>query len=203
MASNADAPVAALVLAAGKGARYAAATNGDVKLLATFEGVPLVRRVVETALRSRAGDVIVVTGHARDAVMAALAGLNFRETHNRSYADGQSTSLRAGIAAVGPDAAGAVVLLADMPCVSEAVIDALITAFRQRPDARAIMPVHQEQRGNPVLLSRKLFPAIETLTGDEGARRLLKDADDVVAVPVDDDRITLDVDTPDALARLR
>ncbi len=202
MASDAGPRVAAIVLAAGRGSRYAEATDGDVKLLAILDGMPLVRRVVETALTSSVSDVSVVTGYARDAVMAALEGLIVREVHNPSYAEGQSTSLRAGIAALGPDINGVVVLLADMPRVSVAVIDALVIAFREHPHACAVMPSHKGRRGNPVLLSRALFAAIDTLTGDEGARRLLKDVD-VVTVQIDDDGILLDVDTPDALVGLR
>ena len=201
--TNGAAPVAAIVLAAGRGTRFAAAANGEFKLLATLDGLPLVRRVVDAASRSTAREVIVVTGHEGHAVMTALAGYTVREVCNPRYAEGLSTSLQAGIASLPADIAGAVVLLADMPHVNAAVIDALTVAFRQQPDVCAVVPIHNGRRGNPVLLSRAVFPAVASLTGDSGARRLLDDASDVLGVVIDDDAITLDVDTPDALAGLR
>ena len=197
------APIAAIVLAAGQGRRFAAAAAGEFKLLATLDGLPLVRRVVDAALHSMARDVVVITGHESQAVMAALAGTRVCEARNPRYAEGLSTSLQVGIASLPADIAGAVVLLADMPHINAAVIDALIAAFRWRLDAHAVVPVHKGRSGNPVLLSRALFPAVAALTGDEGARRLLGDTSDVLGVDIDDDAITLDVDTPDALARLR
>src|SRR5262249_22248058 len=91
--------IAAVVLAAGRSTRM----GGPNKLLAEIRGRPLVRITVETALASRADPVIVVTGHERDRVEQALAGLDVRLVHNPDYADGLSTSLKAGIAAVPPE----------------------------------------------------------------------------------------------------
>ena len=110
-------------------------------------------------------------------------------------------ALRAGIAALPPEATGAVILLADMPRVTAAVIDALIAALAANPDALAAVPVFEGRRGNPVALARALFPAIQTLTGDQGARRLLTEGK-VLEVAVADSAVTLDIDTPDALAAL-
>ena len=85
--------IAALVLAAGRSSRM----GGPNKLLAEIGGRPLVRIAVEEALASRARPVIVVTGHQRERVEAALAGLPVDFVHNSHFADGLGTSLRAGI----------------------------------------------------------------------------------------------------------
>ncbi len=197
--------VAALVLAAGKASRFrAAAGEGGpaTKLVALLDGKPLVRHVAEAALASRARPVVVVTGHARAEVEAALAGLPVRFVHNPDFATGLASSLRTGVAALPAAAGGAVVLLGDMPRVSAAVIDALLDAREASPGASAVAPATGGRRGNPVLVTRALFPAIMELSGDVGARALLAAAGDgVVETPVDDESIAFDVDTPDALAR--
>ena len=196
--------VAAIVLAAGQGARFAAQAEGAFKLLAPLRGEPLARHAVRAAIGSRARPVVVVTGHMRDRVMEALAGLTFTPAHNPAYATGLSSSLKAGLAALSDEEVdGALVLLADMPGVSAALLDELVAAFARDPSVEALIPVHDGRRGNPVLLGRALFSAIGQLAGDEGARRILAAASRAVEVPVADDAVVLDIDTPDALASLK
>ena len=81
------------------------------------------------ALASQARPVIVVTGHQRERVEAALAGLPVEFVHNPDFADGLGTSLRAGIAALPAEADGVIVCLGDMPQVDAALIDRLIGAL--------------------------------------------------------------------------
>lgn len=190
--------VAAIILAAGRGARFSADEN---KLLAPLDGQPLLRHVAATALVSRASRVIVVTGHKPDAVAAALDGLPVNYAHNMDFASGLASSLRIGLAAA-DQADGALILLGDMPGVSAGVLDALMTAFEAAPHCAAVVPVCQGARGNPVLLARRLFPQLAQLRGDEGARRLLRSMDGVVELSIDDASILADVDTPADLALL-
>ena len=125
--------IAAIVLAAGRSTRM----GGPNKLVAEIGGKPLVRIAAEQALASRAKPVIVVTGHQRERVEAALAGLPVRLVHNPDFADGLGTSLRAGIAAVPADADGAIVCLGDMPQVDARLIDRLDRARSIRSGARS------------------------------------------------------------------
>ncbi|CAN7169992.1 molybdopterin-binding/glycosyltransferase family 2 protein [Bosea sp. LjRoot9] len=193
------APVAGMVLAAGRSTRMGEAN----KLLQAVRGKPLVRHAVEAQLASRAGPVLVVTGHQQKEVVAALAGLDVRLVHNPDFASGLASSVKAGLAALPASAPGVVVSLGDMPNVTAQVIDRLAEVFADRPDALAVVPTLLGQRGNPVLLARALFPAVARLTGDQGARRLLDEAGEAVAeVPLDDPAIALDVDTPEALRAL-
>jgi molybdenum cofactor cytidylyltransferase len=195
--------IAALVLAAGRSSRFAAAGGRETtKLAASIAGKPLVRFAAEAALASAAQPVVVVTGHAQEAVEAALRGLSLQFVHNPDFASGVASSLRVGIAALPYDTAGAIVLLADMPAVTPFLIDRLIVAFAARPGLAAAIPVGEGRRGNPVLVSAALFPSVANLEGDEGARRLLATlpSERLIEVPIDDLGATLDVDTPDALA---
>lgn len=184
--------VAAIILAAGRGARFSENKN---KLLAPLDGKPLLRHVAEAALASRASRVTVVTGHKRDQIAAALAGLSVSYAHNPDFENGLASSLRVGLAAV-VEMDGALVLLGDMPGVAAPLLDSLIMAFGAAPDCAAVVPVCRGQWGNPVLLARALFPKLARLQGDEGARRLLRSSAGVVELPLDDPSILADVDTP-------
>jgi len=197
--------VAAILLAAGSASRFRAAGGEASKLVATLAGKPLVRHAADAALASKARPIVVVTGYDREAVEAALAGLPLRFAHNADYARGLASSLKAGIAALPASAAAALVLLGDMPAVTPALIDGLIAAFGARPAALAAAPSAQGRRGNPVLLSRGLFPAIAGLEGDEGARKLLAGAREgqVIEVEAARNEATFDIDTPEALAEAR
>ena len=189
--------IAALVLAAGRSTRM----GGPNKLLAEIGGRPLVRIAVNEALGSRAKPVVVVTGHQRDRVDAALQGLNVQIAHNPDYAEGLSTSLRTGLNALPADVDGVVVLLADMPQVDAQLIDRLIAAFDPEKGALAVVPTIDGKRGNPVLWSRRFFPDLLTVEGDVGARHLIGQyAEAVVEVPVTGKGAFADVDTPDALS---
>jgi molybdenum cofactor cytidylyltransferase len=116
---------------------------------------------------------------------------------------GLAGSVKAGLAALPAGTPGVVVSLGDMPNVTPAVIDRLAQVFADAAMRLAVVPTLFGQRGNPVLLARAAFPAVATLSGDQGARRLLDEAGDaVVEVAFDDPAIALDVDTPEALKAL-
>jgi molybdenum cofactor cytidylyltransferase len=188
--------IAAVVLAAGRSTRM----GGPNKLLAEIGGRPLVRIAVEQALASRAKPVIVVTGHERERVEAALKGLPVQFVHNPDFAVGLGGSVRTGIAAVPAAADGAIVCLGDMPQVDAALIDRLIADFAPEQGALAVMPTIDGQRGNPVLWSRRFFPDLMAIEGDVGARNLInRYGEAVVEVPVTGKGALVDVDTPEAL----
>jgi molybdenum cofactor cytidylyltransferase len=192
--------IAAVVLAAGRSTRMGAVN----KLIAEIGGKPLVRIAAEQALASRASPVIVVTGHERDKVAAALDGLPVKLVHNADYAEGLGTSLKAGIAAVPADADGAVVCLGDMPQVNAALIDKLIAAFDPEKGALVVVPSIEGRRGNPVLWSRRFFADLMQIQGDIGARHLIGAyAEAVAEVPVEGDAALTDVDTPESLSAVK
>jgi len=194
------------VLAAGRSSRFRAQGGVAVtKLVETLGDKPIVRMAAEAALASRARPVIVVTGHARSTVEAALAGLDVEYAHNPEYSSGLASSLRVGLAAMPTDVAGALVLLGDMPWIDARLIDALIDGFQANARALAAAPMHEGRRGNPVLLGRGLFAAATRLKGDEGARRLVAalGAGEVVEVEAPDSGVVVDIDTPSDLMAAR
>jgi len=188
--------VAGVVLAAGRSTRM----GGPNKLLAEIGKRPLVRIAVGEALASSARPVIVVTGHQREQVEAALKGLPVTFVHNPDYAQGLSTSLKAGIAALPAEVDGAIVCLGDMPQVDARLIDRLIGAFDPERGALVVVPTMAGKRGNPVVWSRRFFADLAGVEGDIGARHLIGAYPEaVVEVPVTDKAALVDVDTPDAL----
>jgi molybdenum cofactor cytidylyltransferase len=192
--------VAAVVLAAGRSTRMGAIN----KLIAEIGGKPLVRIAAEQALASRASPVIVVTGHQRERVEAALAGLPVKFVHNVDYAEGLGTSLKAGIAAVPEKADGAIVCLGDMPQVDSALIDRLLAAFDPERGALVVVPTIDGKRGNPVVWSRRFFHDLMAINGDIGARHLIGGyAEAVAEVPVNGDAALTDVDTPESLSAVK
>jgi molybdenum cofactor cytidylyltransferase len=124
--------------------------------------------------------------------------------HNPDFADGLGGSLKTGIAAIPPDADGAMVCLGDMPQVDAALINQLIAAFDPEKGALAVVPVFDGRRGNPVLWSRRFFPDLMAIEGDVGARYLISRYNEaVVEVSASGKGALMDVDTPEALRGLR
>jgi molybdenum cofactor cytidylyltransferase len=193
--------IAAVVLAAGKSTRMAPFN----KLLVTDKaGKPMIARVVDNVLSSAARPVIVVTGHRADDVRAALGGRPVTFVVSPHYEAGLSESLKAGIAAVPPEARAAVVCLGDMPLVTGRIIDRLIGAHDADEGRLIAVPTHQGQFGNPILWDRKFFPDLLAITGDGGGgRRIIREHAEVVAeIDVNDDAVLRDFDTRESLATL-
>jgi molybdenum cofactor cytidylyltransferase len=188
--------VGAIVLAAGRSTRM----GGPNKLMAEVGGRPLLRIAAEEALASRARPVIVVTGHQRERVETALLGLDVKFVHNPEFAQGLSTSLKAGLAAIPPELNGVIVCLGDMPQVRAAMMDQLIAAFDPERGALVVVPTINGERGNPVVWSRRFFPDLMALEGDIGARNLIaRYPEALVEVPLSGKAALIDVDTPEAL----
>ncbi len=192
--------IAAIILAAGRSTRM----GGPNKLLAEIGGRPLVRIAVDEALASSAQPVIVVTGHQREKVEAALEGLKVQRVHNPDFAEGLSTSLKTGLAAVPDNVDGAIVCLGDMPQVDAALIDRLAAAFDPERGALIVVPTVDGKRGNPVVWSRRFFHELATLEGDVGARHLIaRYPEAMTEVQVSGHAALVDVDTPEALTRVK
>jgi molybdenum cofactor cytidylyltransferase len=189
--------VAAIILAAGRGTRF----GDELKLLAQIGGKALVRHAAEAAVGSLVHPVIVVTGYRSNEVEAALHGLPVQILYNALYAQGLSTSLRAGFSALPPTTRAAVILLGDMPFVKADLIDTLVAEWRERGEPAALVPTLDGRRGNPVVLSRDLQAMIEDLSGDVGAGSLLRKRSDVLEWPTTDPAVAQDIDTREELAR--
>lgn len=188
--------IAGIVLAAGGSSRF----GGNAKQLLDWEGVPLVRKVVGTALQAHLDPVIVVTGARSEEVEQAVAGLGVIIVRNDGWVQGQSSSVRAGLAACPAEIGGALFLLVDQPQIPFTLLQSLVEAhYRSR--APIVAPQIAGARGNPVLFDRDTFLDFESLEGDIGGRVLFS------RYPVEwvlwhDPRMLLDIDSLDDYRRL-
>lgn len=179
----------AIVLAAGHATRF----GGD-KLAASLDGAPLLSHAIRAARAAPVERVIVVGRPGLDA--GAWPGQPPVEVLEIA-SEALSQTLRAGIAAA-QAAQGVFVFLGDMPRIPHALAARLADAIGP---AYAALPRQGGRPGHPVLLSPRAFADIATLTGDEGAGRLLRRRDDVVFVDCADPAIHFDVDRPEDLAK--
>lgn len=188
-------PVAAVVLAAGSATRM-----GRDKLLLPVDGAPIVLHAVEAASAGGCHQVIAV--FSQDAVRDVIAGAATC-VFNADAASGQASSLRAGLAAVPDSMAAALVMLGDQPLVGSRTVETLLRAWR-REGARPAMATSYgpgKPWRPPVVLDRALFPELQALTGDAGARQVLEARPELVDTIVSTGRPD-DVDTPADYAKI-
>ena len=187
--------VGAIVLAAGRSSRM----GEHHKLLALWNGKPLIAHVIDAIARAGLPVPIVVLGTRADDVRAAIGSRPACFVTATDHAEGLSLSLRAGIAAIPAEWSAALVCLADMPRLEPDLLAALAAAH-----GAIAMPVWNGKRGNPVRWGRPYFARLMALSGDVGGKVLLAEfADQVVEIDAPSDAILDDIDTPEALAALR
>ena len=190
----------AIVLAGGSGSRF-----GGGKLTHAWRGGALIDGALSAAFAAPVRTVTVVTGADPNAEVAVRTfaerigdTARLRVVHCEGHAEGMGATLRAGVASLSADAAGAYVFLGDMPAIPPAILPALAAALAA--GAPAVAPRYQGQRGHPVLFSAALFPQLQTLTGDQGAREVLRGLGDQLAlIDTDDSGVLVDIDRPDQL----
>lgn len=183
--------IVGLILAAGRSRRF-----GGPKLLQPLAGEPVIRRTVR--LVAAAGlEPVVVTGPApeRLAIEEALSGLDVGFVENAGRDEGMASSIRAGVASLPAGTRAVVVLPADQPTTSPALIRELCRVHEET-GAPAVAPVFRGVQGPPVLFARRLFPELSELRGERGARAVLEaHAGEAVFLQLDEP-IPPDLDTP-------
>jgi molybdenum cofactor cytidylyltransferase len=196
--------ISAILLAAGTSVRL-----GRNKLLLPLSGGSVVQRVALALIDSRAAEVIVVTGHQAAEVRTALGGLSVRFTHNPDFETGQASSLKAGLKAAAEGADGYLFALGDQPLIQTDLVDRLIASFAPgEGEPLAAAPFFKGRRGNPVVISSRLRERLESLSGDEGAKGILKSIMDesparLAAVEAESEDNFRDIDTQDDFDRLK
>lgn len=189
--------ICAIVLAAGQGSRFQAATGGgQSKLLACCLGRDSVERpVLDHTLRNLQGvvDRVLVVTRPECSQIIALAH-HYRCELIMLESAGMGDSIAAAVAAV-PDHRAWMIVLGDMPFILPQTLRKVVA---QLEDGRIVVPVLGGEYGHPVGFGRQYGPALMGLTGDQGARRLFKEGC-IERVEVDDPGVLWDVDVPDRL----
>lgn len=185
-----------VILAAGASTRM-----GRPKQLLPLGDRCLLQHVVDAATGSCLDEVILVLGHHADEIANGLDCASKRSVRivvNNDYAEGQSTSLRLGLHAANVRAQATAILLGDQPHVTNQLIDRVAAAF-VAADVPIVRPVYgagdHRVPGHPVFLARRIWPEVDRLRGDLGARVLIAAHPDwLLDVPIEGDP-PADVDT--------
>jgi len=198
-----DGTVVAVVLAAGDSTRL-----GQPKQLAPINGRPALAYTLDALRASDVDAITLVLGHRADEIAAALDLTGITVVRNPDYAEGQSTSVKAGVKSLGAEVGAALMTVGDQPTLSPTVVNAIIAAYRAT-GGPWIVPVYRtpdgggRDWGNPVLLSRASWHWLDMLKGDTGARSVLRKQMDMVLELAVDDPMPIDIDTPEDYARVR
>jgi len=188
--------VTAILLAAGLSKRL-----GRNKLLLPLGDETVVRKTAKAVLASAVTEVILVTGHEEAMVKEAVEDLDVRLTHNPRYAEGQSTSMIAGIEAAPEDTDAYLFVLGDQPLLTPGIVNEVISLYeRSRPEAQVAAPAYGGRRGNPALFSADLKDELLHASGDAGGRGIIRRLENespgaIVFHHLPNDDIFLDIDT--------
>ncbi len=206
---NAKQSTASIILAAGSSSRM---EGGKHKLMLPLDGRPVLARVIDASLASKARPIVIVLGHQSNQVRSHIKHyLTYNDVElieNDQYQEGMSSSLRKGIQTLLAkgykneqtpyQVDSALIMLGDQPLITSRIIDTLITVYRTtgRP---IVAPLYKGKRGNPVLFDKSLFLELIEVTGDEGGRTVLeRHRDEVKLVEMGDTQASYDVDTWEA-----
>lgn len=187
--------IGTIILAAGASSRL-----GQPKQLLEHNGVPLVRHMAQLAVDFNAGPIVVVTGANAEAVTEALHDMRVRHVLNPNWQTGMASSLKVGVEALEKAFPEAIlVLLTDQPYVSRALLEQLAEQAAST-HKNIIASQYGDVLGVPILFRPAFYNALKDLTGDTGARKLVRDhPEEVASVPFEQGII--DLDTPDDVAR--
>jgi molybdenum cofactor cytidylyltransferase len=191
-------PIAGIILAAGASSRF-----GKPKQLLDWKGQPFVYAVAKTTLEAGLSPVLVITGANAGEVEFAVKDWNGTVVRNDDWKSGQGSSISTGVKALArsyPKIGGAIFLLADQPQVTASILRALVEKHAEGLFP-IVAPMVLDRRANPVLFDRATFPDLMALEGDVGGRAIF-DKHRVEYLPWHDDRLLLDVDTPEMYQRL-
>lgn len=196
--TEARGPVVGVILAGGSSSRL-----GRPKQLLPLGDHPVLAHTLAHALAADLDSVVVVLGHEAATVREQIDLAGAQVVVNPDYRAGQSTSLRAGLAALPPDADAALFILGDQPLIGADIHNALVAA-RRTTGAPIVLPTYEGVRGNPVLIASELFPELAGVSGDQGARGVIRAHKDAVhEVPIPGPSPTDDLDTEEDYARLQ
>jgi len=190
-----------ILLAAGASARM----RGVDKLLQDIDGSPLLRRAASVALTCQADGVSVVLPPDNEQRQQALAGLEVNRVTATDWHSGMSASMRAGLNVASRDCDGVIFALADMPDVTPEHLNRLIAAFDPLQGHEICRAVTEGGApGHPVLFGRRFFENLAALSGDQGAREIIRDAGEfLLDVVTPGQGASVDLDTPEDWARWR
>ena len=191
--------IGAVLLAAGEGLRL----GGAVKSLIRLQGVPLINRLLIALSGAGIDEVVVVTGHAREAIEQQVRSFVVTLAHNDAHATGQHSSVRVGLKALSGPFDAVFVMLADQPLIGAGDLVELIGAFKKRGGGHIVVPMVEGRRGNPIVLDEVAIAKILASEMKIGCRHLIEQEPELVSAHrTHNHRFTTDLDTLDDVQQL-
>jgi molybdenum cofactor cytidylyltransferase len=191
--------IVALVLAAGYSRRMK-----KNKMLLPFGTGTVIEHTVQKFFQAQMDGVAVVVGHEQERIRQALSSYPVRFIENPHFPEGMSTSVKEGIRVLGEDplVEGVMIIPGDMPLVQIKTISAMREIFYESFSS-IIIPLYEGKRGHPALFARSLFPRLQEITGDIGARDVVREnLTRCCFLKVNDPGILIDIDSPEEYARM-
>jgi len=197
--------LAILLLAAGEGSRL----GSFPKALLKKDGKSLLKHFCQTALALSPVQFIIVSGFHAEAIEAEMAGLKrdielpYRLVSNAHPELGQSSSVRIGLESLGKNYDVLLIALCDQPAIGQKEIVDLLNQYEKRKDGQEmILPMVGEQRGNPVLFSKKVIEDILAVPAMV-CRPFMDGHPELVHIfSTDNEAYILDVDTEEDIQKL-
>ena len=199
--------ISAILLAAGQSSRM----QGQNKLVKKINGIPLIKIVVNSILNSSIDEMVVVLGYEKEIVEKAI-GLNrkIKYIYNKDFKTGMASSIKIGINNISKNAEAFFICLGDMPMIKQSVYNKLIKSrynhnkkLKPKDKKEIIIPTHEGKKGNPVLFSKFMINSIISISGDEGAKKIIElNKDKILNVEIKNQSISVDLDTQENFENL-
>jgi molybdenum cofactor cytidylyltransferase len=191
--------IAALILAAGESRRM-----GSPKALIPYHGLTFVEHLLAATRLPRIGETRVVLGAGAEEIRGRLPVKDSQIVINDAWESGPLTSIQAGLRSLPEDGVEAALICpVDHPLVTLRLIGAIVAAF-DRSGKAIVLPTYLGRRGHPVLFASRLFSELMGAPLDVGARAVVRaHRGEIEEVPTEEEGVVLNLNDPEALARLR
>ncbi len=192
--------ISGILLAAGESRRM----QGAFKPLLKWGKRTVIGECVHQMRNSQLADIFVVLGHRESEIRPRLAGTGVQFAINQDYRKGMLTSVKTGLAMLGPNTDAFLLGLVDQPMIKAELIDRLIDAYTAS-DKGIALPTYEDKHGHPVIISVSYVDDIMQLNNDaEGGMRAFINAhrNDWLEVPVETPAVLEDIDLPEDYERL-
>ena len=176
--------ISAILLAAGQSKRM----DGENKLTKEIKGIPLIKLSVKNILASSVDELIIVLGYQKE-IIEKLIDKNekIKFVFNKDFESGMATSIKAGLNHLSKKTEAFFICLGDMPMVSHDIYDQLV---KSKNNKEVIVPTYKGQQGNPVLFNKSMKEKVIDISGDIGAKKILKlNKDKILNLEIDDQSI--------------
>lgn len=170
---------------------------GRLKQLLPLGRSSILENAIANLLRSQVDEVLVVLGYQAETIKPGLLQLPLKIIINLEFKVGMSSSIKAGLEAIQPEADAVMLVLGDQPFIKSRTINKLLKEYKSHFKGIAV-PVYDGCRGHPVIFSTSYRHELMALQGDIGARSLInRHGEDVLEVKVNSPAVCIDIDDPE------